>query len=115
MEIYDKANELAQSIQACPEYTALIEAGKELAKDEKTLNHVRDFLVLQAQLAYAQSMGDKPIRKKIDHLNTMAEIIKKNETAMDYLQKYNTWQSMAGQVFQIIQNSMAEGMSILDK
>lgn len=35
-----------------------------------------------AQLAYAQSMGDKPIRKKIDHLNQMAEFIKNNQTAV---------------------------------
>ena len=69
----------------------------------------------QAQLAYAESMGNKPIRKKIEQLNRMAEQLKKNETAMAYLQKYNRWQAMAGEVYQVIQNAMAEGMSILDK
>ena len=34
---------------------------------------------------------------------------------MEYLQAYNTWQSKAGEIYQIIQNSMAEGMSILDQ
>ena len=92
-----------------------VAAGQELAKDEKTKHLVRDFLMLQAQLAYAQSMGDKPIRKKIDHLNQMAEFIKNNQTAVEYLNHYNKWQSMAGEVFQIIQNAMAEGMSILDQ
>lgn len=115
MELYDKANELATAIQNCKEYTELIEAGKVLAEDGKTAHLVQDFLIMQAQLAYAESMGDKPIRKKIEQLNRMAEQIKKNEKAMEYLQKYNRWQSMAGEVYQIIQNAMAEGMSILDK
>lgn len=114
MEIYDKANALAESIQACSEYKQLLEAGNALAQDEKTTRMVSEFLMLQAQLAYAQSMGDKPIRKKTEQLNKMSEMIKNNQAAVDYLQKYNTWQSLAGNVFQIIQNAMAEGMSILD-
>ena len=115
MEIYDKAHELEAAIMECQEYKDFVAAGQELAKDEKTKHLVRDFLMLQAQLAYAQSMGDKPIRKKIDHLNQMAEFIKNNQTAVEYLNHYNKWQSMAGEVFQIIQNAMAEGMSILDQ
>ncbi|MCI6301152.1 MAG: YlbF family regulator [Megasphaera elsdenii] len=115
MEIYDKAHELEVAIKECQEYKDLVAAGQELAKDEKTKHLVRDFLMLQAQLAYAQSMGDKPIRKKIDHLNQMAELIKNNQTAVEYLNHYNKWQTMAGEVFQIIQNAMAEGMSILDQ
>ena len=31
---------------------------------------------LQAKLAYAQSMGDKPVKKKIEELNRLADIIK---------------------------------------
>ena len=58
--------------------------------------------------------GDKPIRKKIELLNQKAELVKRNETAVEYLTHYNKWQTMAGEVFQIIQNAMAEGMSILD-
>lgn len=115
MELYDKANELAKAIQNCKEYVELVEAGKVLAEDEKTAHLVQDFLIMQAQLAYAESMGNKPIRKKIEQLNRMAEQLKKNETAMAYLQKYNCWQAMAGEVYQVIQNAMAEGMSILDK
>ena len=115
MEIYDKAHELEAAIKECQEYKDLVAAGQELAKDEKTKHLVRDFLMLQAQLAYVQSMGDKPIRKKIDHLNQMAELIKNNQTAVEYLNHYNKWQTMAGEVFQIIQNAMAEGMSILDQ
>ena len=77
--------------------------------------NVRDYLILQAKLAYAQSMGDKPVKKKIEELNRLADIIKNKPTAMEYLQAYNTWQSKAGEIYQIIQNSMAEGMSILDQ
>ena len=115
MEIYDKAHELEAAFKECQVYKDLVAAGQELAKDEKTKHLVRDFLMLQAQLPYAQSMGDNPIRKKIDHLNQMAEFIKNNQTAVEYLNHYNKWQSMAGEVFQIIQNAMAEGMSILDQ
>lgn len=115
MEIYDKAHELAETIQACKEYQDLVEAGKTLAKDEKTTKLVREFLLWQTQLAYAQSMGDKPVRKKIEQLNRLSELVKNNQLAVDYLKKYNAWQSMAGEVFQIIQQSMAEGMSILDQ
>lgn len=91
MEIYDKAHELAGVIQDCEEYKALLAAGEKLNSDEKTKKLVRDFLMLQAQLAYAQSMGDKPIRKKIELLNQKAELVKKNETAVEYLSHYNKW------------------------
>ena len=114
MEIYDKAHELAGVIQDCEEYKALLAAGEKLNSDEKTKKLVRDFLMLQAQLAYAQSMGDKPIRKKIELLNQKAELVKRNETAVEYLTHYNKWQGMAGEVFEIIQNSLAEGMSLID-
>lgn len=86
-----------------------------MAGEEPTRKNVRDFLVLQAKLAYAQSMGDKPIKKKVEDLNRLAEILKNKPVAMEYLQAYNAWQSKAGEIYQIIQNSMAEGMSILDQ
>ena len=52
MEIYDKAHELEAAIKECQEYKDLVAAGQELAKDEKTKHLVRDFLMLQAQLAH---------------------------------------------------------------
>lgn len=115
MELYDKAHALAGAIQEAKEYQDLLDAGQELAKDPKTTKLVKDYLMLQAQLAYAQSMGDKPIKKKVDQLNQMAERIKTNPAAMEYLHRYNIWQSMAGELFQIIQTAMAKGMSILDQ
>lgn len=115
MNIEDKARELAAAIQECREYQDLVEAGKLLAQDEKTLRLVKEFLVTQAQLAYAQSMGGKPIRKKTEQLQRLSEQIQKNQHAAAYLQTYNRWQVMAGAVYQVIQNSMAEGMSILDQ
>lgn len=115
MEIYDKAHALAGAIREAEEYQALVSAGNVLTKDPQTTKLVKEYLVLQAQLAYAQSMGEKPVKKKINMLNVMAEKIKKNPAAMEYLHHYNTWQSMAGEIFQIIQNAMAEGMSILDQ
>ena len=68
MSVYDKAQELAQAIQADEDYQALLAAGKKLAEDEKTMKHVQEFLSLQAQLAYAQAAGDKPVRKKLEQL-----------------------------------------------
>ena len=38
MSVYDKAQELAQAIQADEDYQALLAAGKKLAEDEKTRN-----------------------------------------------------------------------------
>lgn len=115
MELYDKAHALAEAIGNAKEYQALLDAGKKLEKDPKATKLVKEYLMLQAQLAYAQSMGNKPVKKKIEQLNLMAERIKKSEEAMEYLHTYNMWQAMAGEVFQIIQNAMAEGMSILDQ
>ena len=114
-EVYVKAIELAAAIGACEGYKKLLAAGEKLAGEEPTRKNVRDFLVLQAKLAYAQSMGDKPIKKKVEDLNRLAEILKNKPVAMEYLQAYNAWQSKAGEIYQIIQNSMAEGMSILDQ
>jgi cell fate (sporulation/competence/biofilm development) regulator YlbF (YheA/YmcA/DUF963 family) len=113
MEIYEKADELAKTIHQCKEYQDLIAAGNELAKDAKTKKMVHDFLLLQAELAYAQSMGGTT-KKKFDELNRMAPLIQSNQQAAAYLAKYKIWQDMVGKVYQIIQNSMVEGMSILD-
>lgn len=48
MEIYDKAHELAKSIHSAKEYQALLDAGKELAKDPKAAKLVKEYLMLQA-------------------------------------------------------------------
>ena len=114
MDVFVKANELAQAILACPEYVALLAAGKKLAEDQKTEKMVREFLLTQAELAYAQSMGDKPIKKKLETMNRLAAIIKTRSGAVEYLAAYNAWQAKAGEIYQIVQNAMAEGMSILD-
>ena len=75
MELYDKANELAKAIQNCKEYVELVEAGKGLAEDEKKAHLGQGFLIMQAQLAYSETMGKKPIRQKIEKLNRKAETL----------------------------------------
>lgn len=114
-DVFVKADALAKAVGECEDYKNLLAAGEKLAAEESTRKNVRDYLILQAKLAYAQSMGDKPVKKKIEELNRLADIIKNKPTAMEYLQAYNTWQSKAGEIYQIIQNSMAEGMSIIDQ
>lgn len=115
MEIYDKAQALAKAIGECREYEQLVKAGEELAKDKSTKDMVKEFLVLQAELVYGQSMGAAPAKKRTDRLNELSVLIKNNTQAQDYLQTYHTWQNMAGEILQIIQQAMAKGMSILDR
>ena len=114
MYVYDKANELAQAIHECDEYKALVAAGKILASDENAKKMVQDFLLKQIQLEYSQAMGGEPDKDKVEELNRLAEVLKNNKMAVDYLQAYRKWQTCAGDVLKIIQESMAEGMSILD-
>lgn len=115
MYVYDKANELAQAIHDCAEYKALVEAGKVLSTDADSKQMVQNFLLKQIQLEYSQAMGGEPNKDKVEELNNLAEIIKNNKMAVDYLQAYRKWQTCAGDILKIIQESMAEGMSILDK
>ncbi|MBC3536144.1 YlbF family regulator [Megasphaera hominis] len=115
MSVYDKAQELAQAIQADEDYQALLAAGKKLAEDEKTMKHVQEFLSLQAQLAYAQAAGDKPVRKKLEQLQRAQEIVQSRPLAVEYLEKYVKWNQVGGQILATIQQAMAEGLSILDK
>lgn len=63
--IYEKADALAAAVKDCEDYKALLAAGEKLEQEAATRIHVRDYLVLQAKLAYAQSMGDKPVKKKL--------------------------------------------------
>ncbi|MFC2800814.1 MAG: YlbF family regulator [Anaeroglobus sp.] len=95
-DVFVKADALAKAVGECEDYKNLLAAGEKLAAEESTRKNVRDYLILQAKLAYAQSMGDKPVKKKIEELNRLADIIKNKPTAMEYLLAYNTWQSKAG-------------------
>ena len=115
MYVYDKANELAAAIRECDEYKALVLAGNVLAAQADTKKMVQDFLVKQVQMEFASAMGSKPTPAQVEELNKLAEVLKGNKLAMDYLQAYRKWQTCAGDVLKIIQNAMAEGMSILDK
>lgn len=114
MEIYDKAHELAGVIQDCEEYKALLAAGEKLNSDEKTKKLVVIFLMLQAQLAYAQSMGDKPVARKIELIGRQAELVKRNETAVEYLTHYNKQQVWPVKYFRLFKMQWQKGMSILD-
>jgi len=115
MYVYDKAHELAKAIGECDDYKALVQAGKKLAAQEDSKKMVHDFLFKQVQLEYANAMGSKPTPDQINELNKLADIIKNNQMAVEYLQAYRQWQTCAGDILKIIQDAMAEGMSILDK
>ena len=114
-DVFVKADALAKAVGECEDYKNLLAAGEKLAAEESTRKNVRDYLILQAKLAYAQSMGDKPVKKKIEELTPFADLLSNKEHAKEYLQAYNTSHSTAGECYLVIQNSMAEGMSILDQ
>ena len=113
--IEDKTTELAKAIQEDSDYKALLEAGKKLAEDEKTMRHVQEYLTLEAELAYAQAVGNKPIRKKLEQLEQAKRIVEKQPLAVEYLQYYRKWNQIGGTILSTIQGAMAEGLRILDK
>ena len=115
MNIYDKAHDLANAIKDCNEYKQLLEAGKVLETDGDSKKIVQNFLLKQVELEYSKVLGTEPDQEKLKQQQDLALIVNNNVMAREYLQSYYKWQQHAGDIYKILGEAMAEGMSILEK
>lgn len=115
MTIYDKAHDLAKAIKDCDEYKKLLVAGKVLDKDDSSKKMVQNFLLKQVELEYSKVLGTEPDQEKLKQQQELALLVNNNTMAREYLQSYYKWQQYAGDIYKILGEAMAEGMSILEK
>ena len=115
MNIHDKAHELAKGLKDSEEYRMLLVAQRALDTDEPAKKMVREFLAQKMDAEYEIMAGKPEDKGKTENLQKMYEILSINTRARDYIHAQMRFQQMMGDIYKIISDSVAEGMSIFAK
>lgn len=115
MNTYDKAHELAKLLKTSDEYRAFLAARRAVDTDEAAKKMVQDFFAKQMEFEYEKMAGKVEDGAKVEQLRQMAELMRHNNKAADFLQAYMRFQTIMADVYKIIGESVAEGMDFFAK
>ncbi|GBG57101.1 UPF0342 protein [Sporomusaceae bacterium FL31] len=115
MNTYDKAHDLAKVLQNSEEYRTFLAAKKLVDTDEQAKKMVGEFITKQMELEYEMMSGKPEDKAKIDQLQKMYDLLVLNSKARDFMQAHMRFQRVMGDIYKIIGDSVAEGMSFFAK
>lgn len=108
MNIYDKANELADALKECPEVITLREAAEKIKKNDANKNMVKDFRKLQYE-AYSEQVKNGELSKNMeDKLNKIGTVISMNPDVSAYLQA----ESRFAMIWEDIMKALNEAVNV---
>ncbi|WP_148134311.1 YlbF family regulator [Candidatus Formimonas warabiya] len=84
MSVYDRAHELARTLQESEEYRKYSEAKEKLQRDEENANMLQEFRRKQLELQIAEMSGED-IEKNAEQLERIYEILSLNPTINEFL------------------------------
>jgi cell fate (sporulation/competence/biofilm development) regulator YlbF (YheA/YmcA/DUF963 family) len=84
VSIYDRAYELAKTIQQSDEYQKYIEAKEKLSKDEKNAGMLQEFRRQQIEIQIAEIQGED-IEGNLDQLEKVYQILSLNPLINEFL------------------------------
>lgn len=98
MNIYDKANELANELKSYPEVIELRKAAEKIKLNEANRKMLDDFRKVQIEAYTEQSQGGKISKQLEEKLQNLYSIVSANSDVRDYLmaeQKFGVvWQDI---------------------
>ena len=115
MSVHDRAHELAKILKSSEEYRNLLAAQTALNTDEAAKKMVKDFLAQKMEAEYEMMAGKPEDKAKMEKLQKMYDLLAINTRARDFLHAQMRFQQVMGDVYKIISDSVAEGMSIFAK
>lgn len=84
MEIYDRAHELAKTIQESEEYRKYLEAKEKLQKDKKNATMLQEFRRRQLELQIVEMSGGD-IEGNADQLEQIYQVLSMNPVVNEFL------------------------------
>lgn len=111
MSIHDKAHELAKELKNSEEYRSFLAAQKQLDTDEDAKRMIKTFLAKKLEAEYEMMAGKPEDKGKLEQLQKMYDLLTVNSRARDYIHAHMRFQQIMGDVYKIVGDSVAEGMS----
>jgi cell fate (sporulation/competence/biofilm development) regulator YlbF (YheA/YmcA/DUF963 family) len=113
MLVYDTANKLAKEIQDCPEYKEYKQLKEKVMADEQTKLLLKDYKKLQLEAQAAYISGSEPSAESLDKLKKLGEVLTLNHDVTDYFSAEYKFQTIVGDVYNIIGSACDLGLDFL--
>lgn len=113
MNVYDKANELAQAIKESEQFKKYQAAALEIDKKEEHQKMVKDFMKLQMELANYQYQGEEIPEDLKEKFNTLYSTINNISSVSEFLQAQIYFGIMIEDVSKTISQATDTGANFL--
>lgn len=113
MLVYDKAHELAKEIQNSPEYKEYSRLKALVTVNEQTKSLLKDYKKLQFEAQAAYLAGNEPSAETMDKVKKLGEVLAFNSEVTEYFAAEYKFQTLVGDVYNIIGESCDLGLDFI--
>ncbi|MGI5850436.1 MAG: YlbF family regulator [Christensenellales bacterium] len=113
MLVYDKAHELAKEIQSSENYKEYARLKELVTADEKTKALLKDYKKLQLEAQAGYLAGNEPSEEMMDKLKKLGEVLQFNKDITAFFAAEYKFQTLIGDVYNIISNACDIGLDFL--
>lgn len=113
MLVYDMANKLAKEIQDSAEYKEYKDLKDKVTADEQTKSLLKDYKKLQLEAQAAYLSGSEPSAESLDKLKKLGEVLMLNKDVTEYFSAEYKFQTLVGDVYNIIGKACDLGLEYL--
>lgn len=109
MNVYDKANELAEELKSTPEVIAYKEAAKKIEKNPTAKKMIDDLRQKQIELYTMQMQGMQISQDQMSTFNNLGSIVSMNPEARAYLEAEFKFSKIYDDIMKIIGEAVGIG------
>ena len=102
MYVYDKANELAQSIKASDAFKEYKKTKDLVMGDDKNKALIKEYKAMQLRAQTAYMTGDEPDSELMDKMKKLGEVLQFNPEVSAFLLAEYKFNTLIGDIYKII-------------
>jgi len=105
---YDAAHQLAKALKQSNQYRNMLEAKKQLDKDQSASEMINDLRKAQLELQKQQLSGIEISQEQKDKVKKLSEIVNMNKTASNFLQAEYQFAVLMGDIQGILSDAVKD-------
>ncbi len=113
MLAYDKAHELAKEIKESGEYKEYARLKELVMADEKTKGLLKDYKKLQLEAQASYISGNEPSEETTEKMKKLGEVLAFNKDVTEYFAAEYKFQTLVGDIYNIIGDACDLGLDFL--
>ncbi|NJP36608.1 YlbF family regulator [Alkalicoccus luteus] len=99
---FEKANELAEALQASEEFTTLKQLHEDIESDEVAKKMLDNFRSVQMELQQKQMQGEQISEEEVQQAQKQFELVQQHEQIMKLMEEEQRMSQLVGEINKII-------------